>query len=1019
MINFNLFIQTGYSFNGSLIDIEKLVLKSKELGYLTLGIGDVNNLYGAVKFYQLCKKSGIKPLIGMQIYLKNNELVQTPFLLYAKNQQGYLNLIKISTYLGTIDKVIPLEELQKYQHGLIIISMTSQGDIYQALLSNDLGKANDLVRNYEKIFDDYFLGLDLNNFTIEMKIAPELKNLGKMIVINQVNYLEKEDRYAATILKSILKEQHQIQDGLFVNEESIFDLKSLDVLTQMYQDYSKAIQNTYDLIDSIDFNFDFTKRHLPKFLVPNNHEAHHYLKALAENGLKRRLQTKKSTKYGFITYQERLNYELNVIHQMNYDDYFLIVWDFVLYAKKNHILVGPGRGSAAGSLVSYVLGIVDVDPLEFDLYFERFLNPERITMPDIDMDFPDDKRDEVIRYVVNKYGKDHVTSIITFGTFQGKSALRDTARILNISDTIVSEVTTYVGESDNSIFEFIKDQPQKYSYLMEIPEVNQLFQVATKLVGLPRHISTHAAGIIITDQEITNYVPVQNGLMDMYQTQFEASDLEELGLLKIDFLGLRNLTTIDKVLDLIFKESGEVLDIYKIPMDDQLTFQLLKNVNTLGIFQLESKGMMSLLRQMQIENFEDISTCIALFRPGPMENIPTFLKRRLHQEEVHYPHPDLESILKSTQGIIVYQEQIMKIANSFAGYSLGEADVLRRAVSKKKESILIEERDKFIRKSKEKNQSEVISNEIYDYIVKFANYGFNKSHSVVYSLIAYWMAYLKANYPTYFMAVLLDASIGSQTATADYIRDCRKLGIKVYPPRINESEKRYKLENNHLRFPYLGIRNIGTIIGARLEEMKEVRPFNSFIDFMSRAKDINIRVIESMILIGMFDEFPQTKKTLIENIKQISGFLSLGLVAKEEDFVYIEFLEYDYEYLQKQEKELIGINLSYHAINQYIDLLEKEQIPLVSDIIDQTIGHIEFAGVIRKIKPIKTKKGDLMAFLWIEDQFSEIEGVLFPEDYEQCKKDLIINDALLIQGTLDMRNKGKQVIIKQIKKIGR
>lgn len=699
---------------------------------------------------------------------------------------------------------------------------------------------------------------------------------------------------------------------------------------------------------------------------------------------------------------------------MGYEDYFLIVWDFVLYAKKKNILVGPGRGSAAGSLVAYVLGIVDIDPLDFDLYFERFLNPERITMPDIDLDFPDDKRDEVIQYVVSKYGHDHVVSIITFGTFQGKSALRDTARILKVPESVVSEITSYIGETNNSIDEFINTHEKQYSNLMQNKEISFLFDIASKLVGLPRHVSTHAAGIIITDLPITNYAPVQPGLAGMFQTQYEASDLENLGLLKIDFLGLRNLTTIQNVLDLIQQNTKEVIDIYKIPYDDANTFELLKQVNTLGIFQLESTGMMNLLREMQIEEFEDISTCIALFRPGPMESIPSFIKRRNKKEKVSFLHEDLKPILESTEGIIVYQEQIMKIANVFAGYSLGEADVLRRAVSKKKETVLQEERAKFIDSCIKNHRDEKTSNQIYDLIVKFANYGFNKSHSVVYSLVAYWMAYLKANYPTFFMAELLDSSIGSQRATNDYIKECRKLGITVLPPDINLSDKHYRFEKNHLRYPYLGVKNVGSIVADKLVSCKGNEPFASFLDFMRRAKEINSRVIESMIMIGMFDQFNLTKRTMIENLKQITAFQSIPQMAKEEDFVYITYDEYDFDTLQKAEKELIGFNLRFHPITQFQSNIDRNKIDTVTDVWNSQNNNVHFLGALLRLKVINTKKGDEMAFLTFEDQFSQIECVLFNSDYIKYKSMLEKEQLYLITGKKEERSHKIQVIVDHI-----
>ncbi len=1015
MINFDLFIQTGYSLNGSLIDIDHLVKKAKLNGFQTLGIADHNNMYGAIKFYEACHKEGIKPIIGLSTSLLIGDNEQIPILLYAMNYQGYLNLIQIASHLRIENKVIDINVLKTFEAGIKTVFITSYGSFPRLISEDKITEAISLFHYLSTQLDHPFLGLETTDFTVEMNVAPRLSEIGDTIIIHPVMIENSEDLYASKVLRTILNEQHTLDNGLFMSDDTKLYFRSSLELTDLYKMYPEAVKNTDKFISEINLTIDFDQRYIPVYPTKNGYLAVDYLRALSIKGLEKRLASKKKLKLSKKEYLLRLDYELKIIHEMAYDDYFLIVWDFVLFAKKRNILVGPGRGSAAGSLVAYVLGIVDIDPLDFDLYFERFLNPERITMPDIDMDFPDNKRDEVIQYVVNKYGKDHVTSIITFGTFQGKSALRDSAKVLGISELVISEITSYIAETDNSIASFEELHPQQYLNLMNNPEIKNLFEVSKKLVGLPRHTSTHAAGIIITDKPITEYTAIQPGLQSMYQTQYEASDLEKLGLLKIDFLGLRNLSTIQNVLDLIKSNTGEEIDIYKIDLEDHKTFELLQDVSTLGVFQLESSGMMSLLRKMQIKSFEEISTCIALFRPGPMESIPLYLQRRSKSEPVSYLAEELIPILESTEGIIIYQEQIMKIANVFAGYSLGEADVLRRAVSKKKESILIEERKKFIRKCKENNHDETTSNLIYDYIVKFANYGFNKSHSVVYSLVAYWMAYLKANYPAYFMSTLLDASIGSSKATSGYIKECRKLNIKILPPSINLSRKYYKRSGNDLIYPLLGIKNIGGIVADKLEENFNNQPYSNFIDFMRRAKDINVRVVESMIMTGMFDEFHQTKQTLIENLKQVSAYASLTQLSDSETFVYREYQEYDYPTLQAAEKDLIGFNLRYHPMNQYLKEIEKYRLFTVSDILESINEYVEFIGYLDKIKIIKTKNHDEMAFLSFEDPFSAVEAILFPKDYQFISKKLQLHQIYRITGKLDSRNNQMQVVIKSMR----
>ncbi|PKL00865.1 MAG: DNA polymerase III subunit alpha [Tenericutes bacterium HGW-Tenericutes-1] len=1019
MITFDLFIQSSYSFNGSLLDLDKLILRAKEYGFKTLGLTDQNCLYGALKFYKKCHEVGIKPIIGLSVTIETEHYGMTPFLLYAKNDIGYHNLIQISSIINTESKILTITKMQPWKEGIIGVALTSNGSVYQALATDDYALATEQCQTFSRNFEAFYLGIDMTDPLTEMKIGSSALIIWDSIIVNQVNYLDYEDAHASEILGLILNEQSSSQSGMFNSNQINHSLRKPVQLDELNIELKKAIDNTVRMIASIQLTIEFGKYRLPKYPSLEGMSASDHLSKLANKGLKRRFMMMKNQLFSYETYQKRLDYELQIIHDMGFDDYFLIVWDFVLYAKKNKILVGPGRGSSAGSLVSYVLGIVDVDPLEHRLFFERFLNPERITMPDIDMDFPDDKRDEVIRYVVDKYGKDRVTNIIAFGTFQGKSAIRDAARILKTNENVIDELTSLVSDTDNSLSGFIRLNPDKYQYYMSDPAIKELLDVSTRIEGLQKHVSTHAAGIIITDQPITSYSPVQNGLLGMYQTQYEASDLESIGLLKIDFLGIRNLAIISKVIDQIEYDTHEKIDIYKIPTDDQKTFELLKDVRTLGIFQLESQGMMNLLRKMQISNFDDIAVCIALFRPGPMENIPTYLERRFQIEPITYTHKDLEPILKDTNGIIVYQEQIMQIANQFAGYSMGEADVLRRAVSKKKEDVLIQERDKFVSKCVEMGHDQAISNDIYDYIVKFANYGFNKSHSVVYALVAYWMAYLKANYPSYFMASLLDNAIGSSSATNDYIRECRKLNIKVLPPRINLSKKYYQREIDGLRYPYLGIRGIGPVIADKIETLCLEKPVTTFLDFIRRSSGINSKAIESMILVGVFDGLNKTKQTLINNLRQAESFIAFNQENQDDMFIYLESPEYDFEYLNQIERNLLGINLSFHALTDYANTIEKNGYITPSEVEDLRLGRYQIAGVLSRIKTIRTKKGSEMCFVEIEDQLSSFEGVIFSETWVRNKDLILKGNVYLFEGNLDFRNNKKQLVIENIKEIVR
>ena len=1012
MINFDIYLQSSYSFNGSIIDIDKAVEKAASFGYKALGLADTNRMHGIIKFYKSCLKNFVKPIVGMEVVIKGADFDSQPVIIYARDFSGYQSLMKISSYLGSGNDYITPQFLEEYKSGLIGVIISDRGDLSEALYNDKDVKVRQIIGEISDGFSKVFIGLDLRDYITEIKIAPSLHKYGKTVIINNVQYLEKEDKEASKVLRQILQKENDLQ-GFFELDNEELHLRTLDEQKQIYNNYPQAIKNTLELIEECNVIIDFSKTHLPKF-PSDGISASKKLEELTNKGLVRRLKQKHIFKEKYDEYKTRLNYELEIINKMKYEDYFLIVWDFVLYAKKKGILVGPGRGSAAGSLVAYSLGIVDVDPLEFDLYFERFLNPERITLPDIDMDFPDDKRDEVIRYVVDKYGFENVVSIITFGTFQGKSAVRDVARVLDISATIVDDITSKISETNNSIEEYQAKYPKKYQYYMNNAEINRLLTIAKKLNGLCRHTSTHAAGIIITEDNIHEYSPTQIGLLDMLQTQYEASDLESLGLLKIDFLGIRNLTIIADTIDLIKKNEGKDIDIYKIPLDDKATFDLLKDVNSIGIFQLESDGMMNLMRQMKISKFEDIATCISLHRPGPMENIPAFIRRRNLEERVSYIDGDLLPILKDTQGIIVYQEQIMKIANKFAGYSLGEADVLRRAVSKKNRSTLIKERDKFVKRVVKEGYTKDIGDQIYDYIVKFANYGFNKSHAVAYSYIAYWMAYLKANYSKYFLGVLLNSQIGSATGTRKYIMECQKLGIKILPPRINSSADTYRFEEQALRFPYKAIKGIGEVMAKNITSIQSDGDVKNFVDFIRRAQDVNVNVVEALIFSGVFNDFGINKKTLIQNISNIQSYVNF---ANQGEFKYIEYAEYDYEFLQNKEKELLGVNFEYHPIHKYEDVIKQNKFETLTEVIDSDKNYLEFIAVISKIKIHKTRTGENMAFIVCEDELSSVDGVVFPKVFNRYKME--INTVYLIKGKFDEKKQKKSILIDEIKQVRR
>lgn len=1010
MIKFDLYVESTYSLNGSLVDIDRLVDKAVELGYDTLALVDRKHMYGAFKFYQKCLAKGIKPIIGLRLELDADVFGRVPVILLAKTATGYRHLIRLSSLASTSDRVTE-NDLLAHHKDLAVVACTDDGPIYEYLRADDMASVKAVIHWLRSASETFYLGLDLNDYGFELQYAPKLKGLGDLLITNLVRYLEKDDLETSLVLAKILREENR-DAGLFQSEDVHYNLKTPEALDRMYSQYSQAIKNTHAFIDQCEIRLDLSKRHLPKYPL-SGVSAYERLKELAIKGLTRRLKQSGTYATMFDTYKKRLDYEIEVIHNMGYEDYFLIVWDFVLFAKKNEILVGPGRGSAAGSLVAYVLGIVDVDPIEHDLYFERFLNPERITMPDIDMDFPDDKREEVIRYVIDKYGKEKVVSIITFGTFQGKSAIRDAGRILGVDTVIVDELSKSLSKANNSIEVFRKKYSKEYSYFVNIPQIKTLIDIAEKLSGLVKHVSTHAAGIIIAGEDVREYAPIQPGLMDAYQTQYEAGDLEALGLLKFDFLGLRNLTIINDTLAMIKQSEGEDINIYKIPLTDQKTFDLLKGVKTLGIFQLESRGMMDLVAKMQIDNFSDIATCISLFRPGPMENIPTYLKIRNHEERITYPHIDLLPILKPTNGIIIYQEQIMSIANKFAGYSLGEADVLRKAVSKKNKDVLENERKKFVAGAKTQGYSVSVANDIYDYIVKFANYGFNKSHAVAYAMVAYWMAYLKANYGKYFLSVLLDAVIGSAHGTRTYIMEAKQMHIDILPPRINQSGVSYVTEGDHLRFPIKGIKGIGPIAAEQVVRVASEKPVKSLIDFVAHRGDIHLNVIEALILAGVFDDFGLNKRTMIENLPKLVSFTDLNY--QDETFQFIPFDEYEYEFLHQKEKELLGLNFTYHILYKYRETIKHNHYNYLSDVIESGDRRVRFVASVSRIKEIMTKKNQEMAFVEMEDVYHSVDTTFFPNVYQTYKSLLEMGEAYLVIGKKENRNGKLQIVVDQIK----
>lgn len=975
-------IKTSYEFLSSTILIPKLVKQAKALDASVLGIVDVN-MHGAFQFYNACIKEGIKPIIGLSFTVESNE-----YLLYAKNLNGYQSLLKISSNI----------EFKRFD----LLSLADEPNLFVVLKANE----STTTQNLNEFVD--YVGFDLTDFSFEVQVAPKLyaaclKENIKVIAVPEVRYLKETDKRYLNALEAI-------RDNNSLEENSLLGpsyLRKEPSLKEMYSDYPESILNLEELIDSIQVEIDYSGYLLPSY--PTTYPSFDLLVALARKGLEKRLSVVQSKQR---LYQERLIYELSVIREMGFVDYFLIVYDLVHYAKKQDIYVGPGRGSAAGSLVSYCLGITNVDPLEYDLLFERFLNPERMSMPDIDLDFPDDKRDQIIEYAVSKYGKNHVASIVTFGTFQGRSAIRDIAKVLRLPNTHLSELLKYIPQNAKNLEELAQDEALKHLCTM-YPEIAQVIEYAIQIENIPRHSSTHAAGIIISDQDITTYSALQPGLLNMYQTQYEQKDLESIGLLKVDFLGLSNLKIIKRTCELIKKHTNIDIPLYDLTFDDPRVFQLLTNKETDGVFQLESSGIRNALHEVRVDSFEDIVAVLALYRPGPMENIPEYAARK-QGKKFEYLHKDLQTILEPTYGIIIYQEQIIMLAHQFAGYTLSEADLLRRAISKKQKRLLESERDRFIDKCIGRGYNESTANTIYDYILKFANYGFNRSHSVAYAMIAYICAYLKVHYPIAFFSVLLSHSTGSERTMEKYIRECRKNSIDILAPSINKAHVHFMVTDDGIMMPFTAIKNVGKAVASKLIDIRREGLFKNFLDFVNRTKSvINSKILEQLIYASALDEFGLSKRAMIEQYDEVSKFAEYGSLIEELEFVVKDIPEYDEADLMKKEQLAYGINIQYHFLNPYSKIAHEFR-----SLNDLEEGQtIEVVARLNRKHMIRTKKGDQMAFITIEDFTQELEAVLFPTQFDLVKQFLKVNEVYKFTINQQKRNNKNSFIVEEVVKI--
>lgn len=1025
----HLHVRSGYSLLNSTAKISDLVKKASELGFRSLALTDENVLYGAVQFYQECKKYGIKPMIGMITHIKLEGEETYPLVLLAKNNTGYLHLIKISSAIQTkaLDG-IPEKWLRHYCDGLIALTPGRNGHIETLIQQQQLTKAIEIIATYKRLFGDDAFYIAIQRHGIEGEWQRELVRLSEetktpLVATNDVHYIEKEDAFVHDCLLSIQQGMKLHDEGRIKLPNDEYYLKSTNEMVALFADLPEAIANTEKIATQCHIDIELGNMKLPKYPVPTNESAHDYLRHLCVKGLYERIASPSSM------YFERLHYELKTIQEMNFSDYFLIVWDFMNFARKQGIVTGPGRGSAAGSLVAYVLYITNVDPIKYGLLFERFLNPERISMPDIDIDFPDERRDEVIQYVVHKYGLQHVAQIITFGTFGARAALRDVGRVMGLAAGEIEQITKHIPNKLGITLQEAYEQSSSFKEAVHASERSRkIFDTALRLEGLPRHTSTHAAGVVISEQPLSDIVPLQQGHGTIYLTQYSMDVLEQLGLLKMDFLGLRTLTFIGNICKLIQQKTGKMLDLQNIPLDDEQTYALLSRGDTSGIFQLESEGMKNVLKQLQPSQFEDIVAVNALYRPGPMDFISMYIKRKHGEEAVTYLHRDLEPILQSTYGVLIYQEQIMQIAAKMANFSLGQADLLRRAVGKKKKDILDQERVHFVKGCIEKGYDETLAHELYDLIVRFANYGFNRSHAVAYSMIAYQLAYLKAHYPFYFYAALLTSVIGDEEKLSDYIQEMRQKHIPLLPPSINQSYYSFSIENGHIRYSLAAIKHVGAAAVKAIIQERKKRPFSDLFDFCTRLskRAVNRKTIESLILAGCFDEFGIERATLFASVDVALEHAELmgpyigedgDLFASELSFKpkYAEASPFSLEEKLAYEKELLGIYLSPHPVSSDAERFRAAGAIDIARVTKEKGGqNIRIGAYIFRERKTRTKKGEEMAFFTVSDESGEIEAVAFPAVYRRYQSFLKKGEVVLLEGKIEVRNKNVQFTIKKV-----
>ena len=1078
----HLHIHSEFSLLDGANRIKDLPVRAKELGMDAIALTDHGVMYGAIDFYKACKKEGVKPIIGCEVYVAprsrfdkepNIDNRYNHLILLAKNQQGYKNLSKLVS-IGFVDGYyykprIDLEVLEKYHEGLICLSACLAGAVNQALLNGQQEKAEEVALWHKKVFgEDYYIEIQNNGIKEQVLANQKLIQLARkldipLVATNDAHYLKKEDAYNHEVLLCIQTGKRMNDADRMRFETDELYVKSPEEMIEYFKAFPDAIENTVKIADKCNVEFEFGHTILPNYDVPPEFPTHYdFFKKICDDGIKKRYGENPTKEI-----LERAEYEIGVIKKMGYVDYFLIVWDFIHYAKTHHIPVGPGRGSGAGSIIAYAMEITDIDPMQYGLLFERFLNPERISMPDFDVDFCYEHRQDVIDYVSRKYGHDHVSQIITFGTMSARMVIRDVARVLDVpyaeADSLAKMIPNELHITIKKALEQNKELAQKY----ETDEtVKKVLDIAMGLEGMPRQASTHACGIVITKEPVDTYVPLY--VRDnQISTQYIMTTLEELGLLKMDFLGLRTLTVIQDTIDLVKQNKGIDVEFDK-EMADSKVYKLWQEGKSCGIFQFESQGMTNFMKELKPDCLEDLIAGVSLYRPGPMDQIPRYIRGKQNPGHNEYTHPRLEPILNVTYGCMVYQEQVMQIVRDLAGYSLGRADLVRRAMGKKKLDVMAKEREVFIHGQVDENGNvevpgcvrngidEKSANKIFDEMAEFAKYAFNKSHAACYAVVAYRTAYLKTYYPAEFMAATLNSFLGNLDKIPQYIDECKLLGIEILKPEINRSNTKFTVEDGKIRFGLGSIKNVGTVpVDNIVKERNQNGPFKSFTDFCERIADeaVNKKCIESLIKAGAFDEFEQTRSTLLASFEsiidsiqsskkkgmdgQVSMF-DLGSTEEKEELKEMQYTFEEHEELPNKEllsleKEMLGIYISGHPLEKLRIQIEMQtnintiQLRQIDEQMNSQIRmeevtnnetnkfvdgqRIKYAGIITSIKKKYTKNNKIMAFVTIEDLYGTAEIICFENAYINAGKSLVEDNIVLVDGRLSIREDDTTTII--------